>query len=424
MTKKDILELKRRLKKDDCTFTRLRGCYVDADKNIILQINENFLNLVEEEFFKYLEIAKKTLSGTLGNNLLELSFQKTEQEQGGKRQFLLHLRDSALKDDAVVERLYELIIENYDYTGNYLILLFHDAYDVITKTNDNQKIDESTEVYEYLLCAVCPVELTKAGLGYRKEENRIGARIRDWVVSSPEIGFLFPAFSDRSSDIHSLLYYTRNTKQPHQELMTEGLGCTSKRTAVQEKKTFQEIITSSLSEEDQENKNEILMNIQETLNSYVEEHDTIYKKEPILLTKDVMHNIISDNNISQNTVLQIEKAFDDVFYNDPPIAEHVIDEKALKENTQKKKEQELQKTVSSLKQQLEKSKDGDLEEKSSLPNNLEDQSVKNDETKVILRVSPQKVIEIHSQILEGKKCLIIPLESGDQTIINGIVKEM
>ena len=74
MTKKDILELKRRMKKEACTFTKLCGCYVDGNKNIILKINETFLNLKDEEFFKYLDIAKKALSGTIGNNLLELEF--------------------------------------------------------------------------------------------------------------------------------------------------------------------------------------------------------------------------------------------------------------------------------------------------------------------------------------------------------------
>ena len=169
MNRKDILELKRRMKKEECTFTKIRGCYVDSKKNIILHINETFLNLVDEEFFKYLEIAKKTLSGTIGNNLLELEFPPEEEQPGGKQNFLLGLRDSKLKDDGLLERLYELIIDNYDYDGNYLILVYHDAYDVIVKTNDNNKLDESEEVYDYIICSICPVELTKAGLGYRAD---------------------------------------------------------------------------------------------------------------------------------------------------------------------------------------------------------------------------------------------------------------
>ena len=63
MNKKDILELKRRFKKDACTFTRLCGCYVDADHNKVTSFGETFLNLEDEEFYKYLEIAKKVMSG-------------------------------------------------------------------------------------------------------------------------------------------------------------------------------------------------------------------------------------------------------------------------------------------------------------------------------------------------------------------------
>lgn len=212
MQKKDILELKRRFKKDACTFTKLRGCYVDNQKNILLHIDETFLNLEEDEFYKYLEIAKKALSGTIGNNLLELSFRRDEAGEEAQK-FFLALRDSALKQDGLLDLLYERIIREYDFAGNYLILLFHDAYDVITKTTDNNKLDESEEVYEYVLCAICPVELTKAGLGYHKDKNIIAPRIRDWVVSVPETGFLFPAFSDRSSDVNAMGYYVKDAKR-------------------------------------------------------------------------------------------------------------------------------------------------------------------------------------------------------------------
>ena len=282
MNRKDILELKRRMKKEECTFTKIRGCYVDSKKNIILHINETFLNLVDEEFFKYLEIAKKTLSGTIGNNLLELEFPSEEEQPGGKQNFLLGLRDSRLKDDGLLERLYELIIDNYDYDGNYLILVYHDAYDVIVKTNDNNKLDESEEVYDYIICSICPVELTKAGLGYRADENRIGARIRDWVVSMPENGFVFPAFSDRSSDIHSLMYYTKNPKEPKQELMESALGCKAKRTASEEKSTFDSILKSAVSSSDYDD-DEVVIEIHQALNRIIEEHDTSTSSQPAIL---------------------------------------------------------------------------------------------------------------------------------------------
>ncbi len=411
MTKKDIAELKRRFKKEDCTFTRLCGCYVDAQKNIVLRLNETFLNLVDEEFFKYLEIAKKTLSGTVGNNLLELEFLPEEETGGVKQQFLLGLRDSRLKNEALLERFYELIIDNYDYIGNYLILIFHDAYDVMTKTSDNQKIDESEEVYDYLLCAVCPVELTKAGLGYREDENRIGARVRDWVVSPPENGFVFPAFSDRSGDIHSIIFYTKNAKEPRRDFMREGLGCIPKRTAAEEKGTFQAILKNVLGPEE-EAVNEIYMEIQQNLNGLVEEHHSIYNNEPALLTEGTIQNIMSDSDIPDEVAETIKKCCQEEFGDTPPLADNLIDAKALAAGEQKRKEQDLQKEVFTLRQQLEET----VHE--LLPEKEEDEG--KEKFDILLKVNPQKVPQIKSEILDGKKYLLIPLEDNEQANINGV----
>ena len=59
MDKKSIGELRRRLKKDSCTFTKMCGCYVNDSKNKVIKLDETFLNLEDEEYYKYLEIAKK-----------------------------------------------------------------------------------------------------------------------------------------------------------------------------------------------------------------------------------------------------------------------------------------------------------------------------------------------------------------------------
>ena len=136
MNKKDILELKKRFKKNNCTFTKMCGCYVNGEKNILLKFRETFLNLEEDDYFKYLEIAKKVLSGTMGNNLLELNFPLNDEYINERQLSLMELKKSQLKDDKLLDDFYKLIIENYHYTGNFLILIFHDAYDIITKTTE------------------------------------------------------------------------------------------------------------------------------------------------------------------------------------------------------------------------------------------------------------------------------------------------
>lgn len=438
MRKKDILELKRRLKKDDCTFTKMCGCYVNGEKNIILNFKETFLNLEEDEFFKYLEIAKKVLSGTIGNNLLELNFPLNEENTNEKQYFLMALKKSKLKDDTLLDNFYKSIIDSYDYTGNFLILIFHDAYDVITKTKDNLKLDESEEVYEYILCAICPVSLSKPGLGYLEDDNRIGVRVRDWVVEPPTNGFVFPAFIDRSSDVNSVMYYTKNAKDSHPELMEEVLGCSSKKTATEKKETFQNIITNAFGS-DEEKSESLFMEIQENLNNIIDENNNLNGKdsESVILTNDTIQDILAENGVSEEISTKIEKFYTKEFGNTPPIAEDLVDTKALKANEQKKKEKNLEKQVEILQNKLEHT-NKKLEEASKNKTDLEinsentteiasDDSIQdtNPETNsdaydIILKVNPQKVSQIKSQIIDGQKCIIIPIDDNEQANVNGV----
>lgn len=406
MDKKGVAELKRRFTKENCTFTRLCGCYVDAGKNKVVDLSETFLNLEDEEFYKYLEIAKKTLSGTIGNNLLELNFPLDEEAAGGRQQFLLGLRESKLKNPELLERFYDMVIESYDYTGNYLILLFHDAYDVMTKTTDNNALDESEEVFEYLLCAICPVQLSKPGLGYREDENRIGPRIRDWVVSVPDSGFLFPAFTDRSTDIHSLMFYTKDTKAPHAEFMELGLGCGARRTATEQKMTFHSIVKQAYGD-DVEKSGEVLMEIQQNLNDLVEEKAEL-EEDPVILTPELLTNVMEESGVAPEKAEKIGKTCAEEFAEEAPLAENVVDSKALAANEQIQKEKELVAQVEVLQQQL---KEKQIEEEA-------DEVVKTYD--VVLRVKPEKVSQIKSEVINGQRCLVIPMAEDEHANVNGV----
>lgn len=414
MTKKDLLELKRRFKKEECTFTRMCGCYVDSGKNKVVDFGETFLNLEDEEFYKYLDIVKKSLSGTIGNNLLNLEFPDGEDEVGGRQQFLMGLKDNKLKNPDLMDRFYDLIIENYNYIGNYLILIFHDAYDVITRTNDNAQLDESEEVYEYLLCAICPVALTKPGLGYRESENRIGSRIRDWVVGAPDTGFLFPAFTDRSADTDAVVYYTKNAKEPHSEFMEGVLGCNAKRTATEQKEVFHSILKNALgSEDDDDAAEEIIMEIQENLHGLVEDfNDKDSGSDPILLTNTSLSKIMTESGVPEEVVSRIETSYSEEFGATLPVAETLIDSKMVEANIKKKKEKELAQQVEVLQQQL------DEKNFMSTDNDESDDTIKTYD--VVLRVKPEKASQIKSQIIDGQKCLVIPMAENEHAAVNGV----
>lgn len=424
MNKKEILELKRRFKKDEATFTRLVGCYVDGNHNKICKFGGKFLSLEEEEYYKYLEIANKALSGTYGNNLLELSFPIEEEEVGGKQQILMALRETKLEDENLLDTYYDLVIDTYDHAGNYLILLFHDSYDVMTRTSDNDNLDESEEVYSYLICAICPVALSKPGLGYLETEQRIGPRIRDWVVGAPDTAFLFPAFTDRSTDIHSTLFYTKNTKEPHSEFMANGLGCGVERTATEQKMAFHSIIRNVLGAED-EHTEDILMDIQQNLSYMIDEYEETHDDDAdaFVLDKTAIGKLLEESNVPEEKASRIEKSVDEAFGDKPPIAENVVDAKALEQNIIRIEKQELESQVSTLSNQLSE-KNAQLEERT---NQLIEKQEEIDnyiaETKtydVVLRVKPEKANQIHSSVINGQKCLVIPMNDNEHATINGV----
>ena len=423
MNKKEILEIKKRFKKESATFTRVVGCYVDGNHNKVCKIGNTFLNLDEDEFYKYLEIANKALSGTLGNNLLNLEFPVEEEEVGGRQQILMALRETKLQDEALLDTYYDLVIDTYDHAGNYLILLFHDAYDVMTRTSDNNNLDESEEVYEYLICAICPVDLSKPGLGYLEEEHRIGPRIRDWIVGAVDTAFLFPAFNDRSTDIHATLFYTKNTKEPHSEFMANGLGCGVERTATEQKMAFHSIVRNVLGAED-EHTEEVLLDIHQNLSEMIDEYEETHDEEDVfLLDKDVVSKLLTDSNISEEKASRIEKSVDEAFGEKPPVAEHVIDSKALLQNELRVEKLALEDQVGDLTLQLNKKEDELKERTTQLIEKQEEIDNYIAETKtydVVLRVKPEKASQIKSQIIDGQKCLVIPMKEDEHATINGV----
>ena len=397
MTKKDVLELKRRLKKDKCTFTKMCGCYVDTNKNKVLTFSETFLNIEEEELFKYLEIANKTLSGTVGNNILELPFKKEEETQEGKQGLLMAIKDTGLNNEDILNVFYDTVIEKYETEKSYIILLFKDAYDVITKTTDNNALDESETVFDYILCGICPVDISKAGLSYIEGENRIGARIRDKIVGLPEIGFVFPAFSDRETDIYSLMYYTKKPKEPRADFMENVLGCEPKQTSTEQKTIFKSIISHAFN--DDEEAEDIFMEIQESINAIVDENTNIYNKDEVMLTSDTIADIVNDMEIPKETAEKIESIYKSEFGENIPLAENILDNKALALAEKRRNEKALQNQVVSLTKELEEIKT----------------EVK--ENNIVIKTSEQK--QLKTEIIDGIKYIMIPVSDNENISING-----
>ena len=307
MNKKEVLEIRKQFSPKNCAITKICGCYVDYEKNKKMESKDAFLALPEEEAFKYFDIFKKTLSGSIGKNMLNMEFPLDAEMPGGTQEFLLKLRDSRLEDDMLLEEFYDKVIATYEYAENYYIILIHAAYDVPGRTSDDLEMDDaSDEVYQHILMSICPVSLSKAGLSYNAEENCIQDRIRDWIVDKPDKGFLFPAFNDRSTDLHSVLYYTKKSEDLQPEMIDQLLGAKMPMSADTQKETFQMIIEDTLGEDGDY---ETVRNIHETLNDMIEEHKE--EPDPLTLDKTDVKKIFEQSGVPNEKMENFEKNFEE-----------------------------------------------------------------------------------------------------------------
>ena len=250
MIKKEINEIKSLFDTiQECNILRLAGCYVNGEKARVKTFNEAFHNIPEEEMYKYLEIFRRTLSGTPGKNLMDAAFTDENPADAGKA-LLDKIRASELKDEDALDAFYDKVIESYSYVGNYLILLIYQAYDVPGMTSDGIEMeDASDEVYKYILCSICPMKLTKPGLGYDDDLGEIHTMRQIFAVELPETGFLYPAFNERSADDGSILYSSKRSDYLQDSMLDKVLNVSITLPAKQQKEGFTEFVTEVLGED-------------------------------------------------------------------------------------------------------------------------------------------------------------------------------
>lgn len=372
MDKTEVNELRKLFTIEKCQISKIVGCYVNGDKKKLANIDEFFGVLPEEEQHKYFEIFRKTLSGQIGRNLLNMEFNEDAHDR--ERDFLIRLRDSELKDDALLQEFYDKVIDSYNYIGNYFIILVYQNYDVPSITNDNIEMeDASEEVYRFVLCAICPVELSKPGLEYYELENTFHNSERSYMVGLPDMGFLFPAFTERCEDRDNILLYTKDSKEFDLSFMNYVLNCRIPMPAPVQKNIFNEIITETLEEECDY---EVVKNIHEELSTIIETK----KEDPTVsenISKNEIKNILENSGVEQARLENFDTRYDAHFEN-------------------------------------VKSDDNNFNVKNLYPANKVEIKTSN----VVIKVDADMMDIIETKMIDGKKCLVIRVD--EELIVNGI----
>ena len=302
MNQREIAELRRRFQPEKNAIGRIYGCYVNSRREVISYIEGSLGAMPQEEAGKYLELLRRTLSGTLGKNLIDLVFSTKQVMDSEEHRRLMALRSSQLRDGEARQAFYQKVIDSLDMgDSNYLILLAHDTYDVPSRDrNGDRQADDSDRVFSYIVCCVCPVKDGRLELGYCPGENEFHNCIPSQIVAPPELGFLFPAFDDRAANIYNALTYARKPEQLHQEFLdaifhVEELPMS----AVEQKEAFEAALTQSL---EKACSLEVVQAVHERLTERIEQHKESKDPEPLAVTAGEVGSILRDCGIGEEQV--------------------------------------------------------------------------------------------------------------------------
>lgn len=301
MTQKELGELRRRFRPDKNAISRIYGCYVNSNKEVISYLDESIGTMPQEEMEKYLSLLKKGLSGVLGRNLIDIVFSTQQVADSDEHRLLRSLRDSQLKDAEAREQLYQTVIESLDMEdSNYLILLAHDAYDVPHRGKDDEpQADASDEVFSYIVCCVCPVKDGKLELGYFSGDNEFHSSVAQQIVAPPELGFLFPAFDDRAANIYNALFYSRKPDEIHHEFIDAVFRTEAPMSAAEQKEAFQSALAGAL---DDTCSMEVVQAVHERLREKIEQHKESKNPEPLSVSAREIGEILQESGVAEERV--------------------------------------------------------------------------------------------------------------------------
>ena len=307
MNDREVSELRRRFRADKSNITKIRGCYVNDKGEVLTKFSSSVALMLEDEKEKVLTVLKKALSGAVGKNLMEINFPTKQVMEGAEHRLLRDLKDSRLEDEVACDKLYEKIIKTVSFDTNYLILLAYDAYDVPFKGKDGNGFSEgSDQVFSYVVCSICPVKLSKSGLSFHAQEQEFHNSKTDWMVAAPELGFLFPAFDDRSSNLYGALAYTRDAGNNHPEFVETVFGAQAPMPATVQKETFETMLGTAL-EEDCSIK--VVQAVHAQFSDMIEEHKQSKDKEPLMVSKPELNHMLKSGGVPEEKI----KAFSDRF---------------------------------------------------------------------------------------------------------------
>ena len=371
MNQKEIAELRRQFNPDKSNINDVCGCYVNEKKEIVSQFNQSLFSMEPEEKVEILAMLKKTLSGSQGKNLIDINFATAQVVDSTEHRLLMTLRNSGLKDEETVQAFFERVIESITIEGNYLILLAYDRYDIAYRSKDGVKQgDASDKVFSYIMCSICPIKTAKPALGFSLLQNEFHSYKSEGMVATPSLGFVFPAFDDRSANIYGALYYTKDTTETNKGFVDAIFNCEIPMAAEVQKEVFSQILESTLEETCSY---DVMQSVHNSLCEIIEEHKVNKVDEPLVISKKTVQRVLTSCGVDEEHVADFEDKYDEEFGNDTKLSPaNIVNTKQFKVKT----------------------------------------------PDVSIQVNPQRSNLVETRIIDGRKYIMILVEDGVE--VNGV----
>ena len=309
MTEKELREIKRRFRPERSNIPRIVGCFVNGNKQIIAKINQSLLGCDPLLTEKLLGVMKRTLSGGLGTNLIDMPFSTKQVLESEEHKLLTAILKSGLKDEDALNSFYSKVIESVGLEDNFVILLANDVYDVPSfgKSGD---AGDSTESFSYIICAVCPVKNMPEALSFKENDSLFHLFSAASVLSSPELGFMFPTFEDRKTNIYNALFYTRSIAESYPEFTESIFASLPPMPAKAQKAAFSQCLTEALAEECSY---ELVRSVHAQVAEMIEAHKESKEPEPLTVTKETVKSILADCGVADERLEKLGEVFEESF---------------------------------------------------------------------------------------------------------------
>lgn len=317
MNDKELREIRRRFRPDKNNIMSITGIIVDGEKNITSRINQSMVSSSADDCEKILSVMKKAISGTVGTNLIDIEYSAKEVMESPHHAMLSELRNSHLNNNDALEAFYAAVIESVHMEGPYALLIANDTYDVFSYSKDGEKEQDSGEVFNYIVCCVCPIKPLKAGLYFNDFDSSFKSLTEHAMLSNPELGFMFPTFDDRAANIYKVQFYTKDASDIHPDFIETIFGTEVPMAPAEQKETFDSCLSEALTDEcNFEN----VKSVHEQVSEMVTEHKESKEEEPLVLSKETFKTVLENCGIEDEKVEKFSDKFEEDFGNDgvPP----------------------------------------------------------------------------------------------------------